>query len=298
LGNIYNTTGGQYHRVDPALELPSKNEFYLGLKSPFANLWETTFSIHGKQHVNLLTVKYAPDFDAGISEVSRSDISTGIGFNRDASSAGKEHYILTNQSEPAYYAGMEIQLLKKESADSKWFINFTIGAYLQQAKTVIGNGPDYNDIGQISESSADPNKQINTLARTDFDRAYVIHFLFGFHPFKNMSVSNILRYRDGEPFGQIYIVEGLNQGPTIIQNQERSQPPLGMPRFTFFTSWDIRLLYKVPVLSGKINISFDIFNVLNLHTELSENTFYGEAWRDPLESSMERSFKIALGYTW
>ncbi len=300
-GGLINRTGGAFHRVDENLKPARRNEIYLGTGKPIANLWSIAFSAHLKHFQNLYTIVYDPEMgyaNGGYSRVNRPDTREGYAYNRDPAAAGHELYLLTNRTEPGLYANLELQILKMESVSSHWFVNFIAGAYYGQAETIIGNGPDYNDMGRISESSADPNKQINQLARIDFDRSYVGHVIAGWRPFDGFVWSNLIRYRDGEPFGQMMALEGLSQGPVIVQNQNRSEPPDGMPRFTYYFCWDMRFSYHKPVSGGRLESFFDIYNLIDSRSELYEYSIAGEQFRDSVETRGGRTYRAMISYYW
>jgi hypothetical protein len=297
-GNIYNTTGGSYHTLSEDLKFPTRDEVYFGILHNFSEKWHAMLSIHGKLYSNMYIVDFDPAMgDSGYEEINRPDINGGILYNRDVSAMGDEIYMLSNTGKDGYFASAEIQILKKNRPRDPWFMQFSAGAYYAQAYTIPGIGPDYNDMGQFAESSADPNKRLNTLAITDSERGYVVSILLGFNlgPF---SIANTLRYRDGQPFGYMTIAEGLTQGPTIIQGGERSNPPNGMPRFTFAMTWDIRLRYIIQNSDTKIAISLDIFNVLDSRTEIYEYTLLDEQYRDSVESVTGRTARIMMHMYW
>lgn len=298
LGTLYNRTGGSSHTVDPALRPPTRNELYAGAKYNIDDLWSTSFSLHGKLLHDLYTVRFDPSYDSGYYKIGRSDVEAGYLYNRDPAAMGNELYMLTNQIEPGYFLALELQFLKVGDIESPWFFNMTIGAYYFQAITTHGNGPDYNDIGMISEDSADPNKRIYELARPDSDRGYKIHMLFGWRPFAGFTWSTLFYYRDGEPFGQMVVAEGLTQGPTTVQNMMRSNPPEGMPRYTYFISMDMRFSYELEWLSNQTSVTFDIYNLLDSRTELYEYHLAGAQYRDSMEMGIGRSYRISIDYRW
>ncbi|MDH5717234.1 MAG: hypothetical protein OEZ22_06315 [Spirochaetia bacterium] len=297
-GNVLSKTGGLYHVKNNNLSYPSREEIYTGISYDFLKYWRYFFSVHAKRFTGLYFVDYDSSVNSGYSKITRSDSEIGYLYNRDINSFGNEIFQLTNSSENGYYAAAETQILKKYDSNSPWFIQISIGGYYAQAKTIMGNGYDYNDMGQFDESSANKNKQLNTLARVDFDRGYTGHLLFGAKFFKQFLWSNILRYRDGQPFGELLIVEGLTEGPVLIQNKNRSNPPVGMPRFTYALSWDVRLAYDHVFKDKEFTVSLDIYNLLDSRAELYEYTLSSEKYRDALETGGRRSYRLNMSYKW
>jgi|GEM_PF-1799557 len=296
-GTMYNRTGGKYHTLAKNMKFPTRDELYLGVIRNFSPKWRAMFSVQGKLYGNLYDVVFDPSVNSGYSAISRPDMAGGVLYNRDISAMGNELYQLTNRADNGYFAGVEIQVLKKNDKDDPWFVQLGLGAYYSEAHTIAGNSPDYNDMGQFAESGADPNKRLNTLAVTDSNRGYLVNLLLGFHsgPF---SLANSLRYRDGQPLGHMVVAQGLTQGPTIVQNQNRADPPNGTPRYTFAMTWDIRLTLQVPAQKFNTSFSLDVYNVLDSRTELYEYTLPNERYRDPVETVTGRSYRLLVHMRW
>lgn len=297
IGTLYNNTGGKYHNASPNLKFPSRDEIYIGVGYNFSQKWKTFLSLHAKRFANLYTVGFDSSVNSGYYAVSNPLVTGGTVYNRNPSTFGSEKYSLTNTGKDGYYGSIEIQVLKKNDHKDPWFLQVSLGAYYSQAYTLIGNGPDYNDMGQFAESSANPNKQLNTLAITDYDRAYGVNILFGFNsgPF---SIANTIRYRDGQPFGRMMVVTGLNDGPVIIQNQTRAEPPTGMPRYTFALTWDVRFRYELSDSIARFALTFDIYNLLDSRTELYEYTIRNQNDRLSIESVTGRSYRLLAHWRW
>ncbi|MDH5719573.1 MAG: hypothetical protein OEZ13_03035 [Spirochaetia bacterium] len=297
-GAVLSRTGGLYHNQNDSLKHPSRQEFFIKAANKLFENYEFGISIHAKRFSDLYMVQYDPSQDNGYYEIERTDVDSGYLFNRDIAAFGSEFFQLTNRVKDGYYAGFEAQIFRKTNIANEWFFAVNAGAYYAEAETIVGNGPDYNDMGQISESSADPNSQINTYARIDFDRAYTVHIIWGKQFLNNFLWSNIIRYRDGQPFGQLLIADGLTQGPVIVQNQRRSDPPKGMPRYTYALSWDTRFVYKSKAGGNTVSFYFDIYNLLDSRSEIYEHTLADEKFRDALETVIGRSYRIGGVFRW
>ena len=290
-GALYRS-GGAYHKVGSGLKHPVMEEVFLGGIYKFFQNWQTALNLSGKWYRNLYGVDYAPEFLPGYREVERNDVRGGLLYDRSPGSYGEEEYILTNREGDSFFVGIEFQILK-EAIASWWFFNITIGAYAHLASNLVGNGVSYNDIAQYSEASADPNNRLNLFARTDYDRAYIVNFLFGFYLWEGLIWTNTIHYRDGIPFGEFIIARGLSQGSIPVMNSERGGGLRGVGRYTFYLNWDIRLRYEYK----RYSITFDIYNLLESSTETLENPFKGQA-RRPLDTTTPRSFRISLAYFW
>lgn len=293
---IYSSTGSKYHTKSNDLRMPTSEKIRLGLEVPMKNSMYYQFMITGSYYRNLLTVEMDESSGVVYQEVPSTLVSGGILYNRIDSNQGEEKYILTNSNEPAFMVAFETQLIKDNESNSPWFYEFSIGAYYSEVTTPMGTGPFYNDIGYYSESTADPNKTLMNWARPDYDRAYILQLMAGRSFARYWKLSGILRYRDGEPIGYYQIVDGLNQGPTIVQSWYRSKPDLGRPRLTYALNLDVRLSYIRKKYEKKLAFYLDIYNILNSKTEIREYLIENDYRRDPLETNMERSLRIRVEY--
>ena len=290
-GGILERRGSRYNSKDKNLKHPSLEEAYLGADYRFLKRYKAVINISAKWIRNLYWVSYAEDFDPGYVRVSRQDAHSGFLYDRVPGSYGQERYSLTNRDKSSTYLALEIQLLK-EAISSWWFMNITLGGYLHLAYNLAGNGVRQNDIGFYSQESADPNQNLILAGRSHYDRGYMANFIFGFYLARGLSLTNTIRYRDGVPFGEYIFAYGLSQGPIAVMNGERANFLEGLGRYTFYLNWDIRIRYEF----REFEIFLDIYNLLDSRTETLEDPFEGETFRDPLDSTIPRSFRLTVSY--
>ena len=290
-GGILERRGSKYNNKDKNLKHPVLEEAYLGADYRFLKKYKAVINIATRWIRNLYWVNYPKDFDSGYVRVSRQDTHSGFLYNRVPGSYGQENYILTNRDKDSTYLALEIQLIK-EAISSWWFVNITLGGYLHLTYNLAGNGTRQNDIGFYSQESADPNQNLALSGRSHYDRGYMANFIFGFYLTRGLSLTNTIRYRDGVPFGEYIIAYGLSQGPIAVMNGERANYLEGVGRYTFYLNWDIRIRYEFK----NFEIFLDIYNFLDSRTETLEDPFEGETFRDPLDSTIPRSFKFTISY--
>jgi len=292
--NILYRFGGPYHSRATGLKTAVMEELVMGTGVQLDTGWKLNIQGALRMYRNLYVVQYAPGYSDGYEQITRVDnIDSQILYDRTGGDVGQELYQLQNQKEPALYGDLEFQVIG-EKILKVLYINFGLSMHYGQGKTVPGNGPEYNDIGVFNEITADPNQQIASMARLDYDRAFVGNLVIGFIPHPAVSLFHVLRYRDGEPLGRYIIAEGLTQGTIAVQTQERSQPPVGMPRYTYALTWDIRLL--IQLRAQRLSIAFDVYNLLSSQTEIYEQTIYSPTYRDPVEAYPGRQFKAVIRY--
>ena len=287
--DILSRSGGKYHQKGDDLDFPAMEEVTIGLKYVY-KYFESVFNLSGRWFRKLYSVRYTEDSNIQYEAVDRG-LEFGPVYNRDPLSYGRESYELTNNPNSSFYAGAEMQLLKKATS-SWWFINITASAFIHVASNTHGNGPYFNDIGSYSELDADPNYNRSRFGRTDYDRAYVINIIFGFKIIKGLTLTNTIHYRDGVPFGEFVLVRGLSQGPIAVMDGERAQGLVGLGRYTFHLNWDVRIVYEF----NRYFVNLDIYNLLGSSTEVLEDPFRGENFRMPLDTIVPRGFRFTIGY--
>lgn len=290
---VLSRTGGSYHTIDKDLKSPVMEELSMGFLKHFSKTYSS--SIHATTRLirNLYFVRYDPAFNAGYTQVNRYDTEIGYLYDRQPGTYGQELYQLTNNPEDSMYFSLEIQVIKQQ-LKSWWFFNFSVGTYFHLASPPPGNGPFFNDIGQISESTADPNNLLYGPGRTDYDRGYMANLIMGFEIIENLSLTNVLHYRDGQPFAAYIIAEGLSQGPIAVIDDEIADGFKGIGRYTFYLSWDIRIRYQWEMEKNPWALSLDIYNLLDSRVPLYERLIRDNRYRRPAENIPPRSFRLIL----
>jgi hypothetical protein len=180
-------------------------------------------------------------------------------------------------------------------AQNPWIFQGSIGGYYSAGYAPQGLNAFYNDPGQYNESTADPNFRENRFGRADNDRGYIGKIIFGRRFFNALSISNVIRYRDGEPVAGYQLVTGLAQGPITVPTDERGGGLTGVGRHTYSLAWDLRVRYDGMFAGNKAWAFIDIYNLLNSRTELAEYPLAGTAFRDPVEQGIARTMRLGVG---
>ncbi|MBN1961144.1 MAG: hypothetical protein JW841_09370 [Deltaproteobacteria bacterium] len=297
--------GGAYNRKANNLSRPSSNQFACGWITPIAQFLRLTLTGAARLHTNRYTVKYddktlAQFTAATLSPQGEGPYYPGIGmpiiknvYTRSGAT-GNENYILTNDQRPDFWLGTEIELATQNT--NQWFFALSATGYWNAGAAPFGSFSDRNDPGIISYVSADPNAQINDYGRYDQDRSFSIKFLGGYHILENLLLSTALRYRDGEPFTAIEVLEGLPQGPVAVMTRRR-----GRIRHTFHMSLDLHAAYTHTLFSIDgltMTLAADVMNVLGSGTEQLEEPRVGEHLRDPLEMVPGRTGYLSVTVGW
>ena len=211
-------------------------------------------------------------------------------YNRNGD-FGDEFYELRHAARYAQYWGMSLDFGQfSPSSAFQWKVSAT--AYLSLAETPFGIFADRNDVGVVGEFSADPNAQINSMGRSDACRAFGVNIDLRYNVSDALTWYFNGRYRDGEPFTRILIVDDLAQGPTAVMAVERGNP---VPRFTFHMTLDSALDWYVGKAFGRLwFVNARITNLLNSGTELLEDSRTEPTFRRSLEMVPTRTGWIGI----
>ncbi len=299
-GRLLARTGGLYHRTAGDLARPASNQLVLGVRSGRFGPFRALLSTIGRLHTRRFTVVYNREVAESFRPVSfedpggdgrGEDDASEVAYARTPGTEGDELYLLTNASRFNFYAGASAQLTTV--ADTWWFVNLSAVGYWSIGAAPFGSFPDRNDQGVIDEVSADPNARVNQRGRPDSDRSFGINLLAGVTPFAGFSAATAIRYRDGQPFVRMLVVEDLPQGPTPIMAVWR-----GAARHTFHMTVDARLRYRFELgeLWGAVVV--DGFNLLGSSVELLEEPRTGAEFRRPIEMIPGRTVMLSLELGW
>ena len=293
LGNLVSRSGGLY-RQDSSngwITAPVMEEAVFGIKHVFKSL-ESVLNFSTRLFRNTYRVD---NVNSGTlyQEVYDPSVKGKTLYNRLDDNIADDRYMLSTNTANSLYFGPEAQIFKK-AINSFWFVNVSASTFIQVASNTHGNGIQYNDIGRYSESDANPNYNLARFGINDPSRAYMFKVLFGFKIIKGLTWTNTIHYRDGQPFGEYVIAQGLSQGTSAIMDGNRALGWDGLGRYTFYLNWDMRLTYEI----GSFVLALDIYNFLQSRTEILENSFrnVNYSFRQSLDSTIPRSFRILAQY--
>ncbi len=304
-GALLERFGGPHHRVRGDIERPTSNLFSFGWRSPQFGAFQATLTGIARFHTNAMTVRLeGPTAESYTRRLVEDPGGDGRGaertdggadftpvFDRAPGTNGQELYALTNRDRENLYIGAELQLATIEK--DWWFLNLQAKGYWNIGSATFGSFPDRNDPGILDENSATPNQRVNQRGRFDQDRSFGVKLMTGIEPLENLRSSLSLRYRDGQPFTRILVLDaadgtgGTSEVPTMAVWR-------GGPRHTFHMSIDGRIRYDLDVGFGQMAFIADGFNLLGSATELLEDPRQGDSFRRALEAVPGRAFLLSL----
>lgn len=299
-GPLLKAFGSPETALSGDLQQPFTDEFLFGLelRTKKKSCWKF-FAYQRDEHRLLETVNvgipfssYTPVeiFDLGDDERPETgDEQTLIVFNQDPSTFGQDRYLLENPSGHHSYAqGFEI------TGEGKgprfwWLYSFVVARSVGRASP--GNTEFENDQGVIGELYDHPNAMINARGRLFFDRAFTSRFAFACLLPRDWTLGTVIRWWDGLPFGRRLLIEGLNQGPVIIQSRKR-----GLSRTEAYLTVDLGIKKSFRLKRGTLILLLDIFNLFNSQFHLRENDRAGPNFTDrlPVEVMAPRIIRLGI----
>ena len=278
-GTLLARHGGAFHTTSDDLARPSDSHVALGIRTPRLGPFRAVVTGVGRWLFQRYTVRLSDPSVYSPIEVQTADGQQVTAYAKDLSRAGNETYVLVNDADRSRYLGTEFQL--HTEATPRWFFNLSASGYFVVSNAPFGSFADRNDPGAIDEITADPNARVNASGRPDNDRAYGAALLVGRELARDLWLSTATRYRDGQPFALIDMVDALPQGPAAIMGTQRGTPG---PRHTFHMTTDVRLSYlRRGNDRNTLSVRLDVFNLLGSGTEIVEDPRAGPDFRRALE---------------
>ena len=284
--------------IDTDLHRPSTDEYVAGIE---ANLrgWSVRATGVGRRTRKAVVLRnvgagdssYVTRWmpDPGEDFVGAADDRLLPVFDRLPSTFGQDRYLLTNTSGPdASYEGFDLMIDGR--VGRRWRTRLDGVAYRSEGVGANrGFGSTENDYGVLGEAFVNPNAATYAVGHGFFDRQYVIKWWNSYEAPKQVMVSAVARYQDGQPFARMVLVPDLNQGAELIPAYRR-----GRTRFTFTFTLDAHVEKSVAI--GRVRLAgvFEVFNLLNTSEEVEENVLTTPAFRTPTALQPPRTARVAI----
>jgi hypothetical protein len=307
--------GGQYSSIESALRRPYADEFHVGAEAslPLGLSARAQFfrrdekdriaSVPGAFTVSEPQTQpaYTPTriTDPGPDGITGTyDDQPLTVYAQNPATFGRETYRLTN---PAGLRMMEAGVALDAAIHWREYgarAQFT--AEKAYGPSNPGNAPEQNDPGVVGALYTDPNAGINAAGRQFFDRAYVGKMqFFGVLPkaLGGVRWQNAVNYLDGVTFARLLVVNGLPQGPILVDATVRGSPG-GGNRAEHVLNWNLRLSREFRARRGAVTAALDILNVTNNAGRIREADVTGTAFnqRLPIEIPPGRTMRLNLQY--
>lgn len=219
------TTGGTYHNIErSSLSQPS----LFALNIPF------TFSYKRHEFMNYLVLKkfihpWMTSFNGNISDNGRFE--DGIFYQNP----GECRYTIGYQPHNImgglpFFIG---HIGRYSYNGDKILVSVSWQSMMGASPSALGVGPAANDIGVLSESTANPNTHVVTenrkgkypgVGRVDQDKAYVARISLGYNVCDWFSFNYMFKWTDGQPFSPIHICTSEVEMPSGSYEQQAFLP--------------------------------------------------------------------------
>ena len=304
-GELLRREGPRYGAIDEKLGLPSTDELTASLKLDLGRGWLLSLAGFLRQTRNLVetdntgvplssyVARTVSDIGDDMIPDSYDDLTFTV-YDQKAETLGQDFYLLSNAGGTARkstYSGLDFVLFKRPTDHFLFFLAATATHAVQTNSP--GNSALENDDGVIGTLYDNPNASINAEGRPRFDRAYTVRIGFSRDLPFGTRLGLVAKYYDGQPFARYIIVDGLTQGPVLIQAH-----PRGVARYEFNMTVDLRAEKAVRFSFGTVRLLFDVFNLFNQHlaTEESPWTLPTFPLRFATDIQSPRVFRLGLNF--
>ena len=283
------TTGGAYHTPDKSLWRQQPSYAVVDIPLYF------TFG-HSRRHeiavLNTYRTYYNQWFTRFTDGVDANMIQAGDAwFYRE----GEKQYTLTTQpldllsSQPGTMTPYYISnMIRYTYSGRKWFVQLSWQSYLMSGLSTLGHGPLHNNLGALSESTADPNtlvvppegtKPYQANGRLNQDRAYIARLQVNYNACRYFSLGLNFKFKDGQPFTDYQTRQQTLNGHTqivLLANDARGINPanshFGKRKDAFF-NLELRATGRWWVHEVPMSVEALCYNLYDFGTEIHEYTF-------------------------
>ncbi|MFI3324297.1 MAG: hypothetical protein SNI45_07490 [Rikenellaceae bacterium] len=291
-GDYFTSTGGSLHTLDSAAQQPAYWVFDFPVNFTF-----------GRHRISLLQSarkyvhNWVTSYDASYDE---------YGYYVTDENSGLDIFYLNSGATPSYVVGEYAEGSMGSSfltdtpfyfssnvqysyTTPKFFFSFAWQSYMQSGFSTLGNGPLHNNLGVLSESSANPNTWLNTgnaesdykaVGRLDQERAYILRGFASYNFSEKLALAVNLKFKDGQPFSffessistdsagneQVAIYPSTTRGINTVDGD------FGTREDAFFNI-DVRVTYRTMLARRLCEMQLGIYNIYDFGTELTEYTF-------------------------
>ncbi len=316
-GDFFTSSGGALHTLSSSAQQPAYWALDVPVNFTFGR-HRISFLQSARKYVN----NWITSYDASASEYGyyREDGASGVDIFY-LNSGATPHYVVDNYedglmgdnfftSSPFYFSSN----VQYSYTAPKFMFSFSWQSYMQSGLSTLGNGPLHNNLGVLSESSANPNTLINTgnpdsdysyVGRLDQERAYVMRMFASYNLSEKLSFAFNFKFKDGQPFSffdhstqfddngnrQVAIYPSSTRGINTMDND------FGTREDAFFNI-DIRATYLAKLFGRNCEMQLGFYNVYDFGTELTEYTFDQdlEASRYAMSLTIPRGLLFSLKY--
>ena len=283
------TTGGAYHSPDKKLWMhqPSYTVLDLPIRFRFGKSRRHEFALLSslRKYYNIWFTDFANGRDANMIE------QEGVWYLQE----GEKQYTVTTQpltlmssavgGRTPYYLSNVAQYIY---TGKKWYVNISWQSYLMAGLSTLGNGPLHNNIGALSESSANSNTY-RTLSegnlpyqsncRLNQDKSFILRMQVTYNACKYFSIGFNGKFKDGQPFSTFTAYPAMVNGHQQVALIHSDAKGINMANNAFgkredaFFNLELRATGRWWVKDIPMSLEVLCYNIYDFGTALTEYTF-------------------------
>ena len=283
------TTGGAYHT--PEKGLWAKQPAYAVLDLPI----QFTFGKSRRHEIALLNSirKYYHQWFTVFADGMETNMQAedGVWYMRE----GEKQYTVTTQpldlmsartgGRTPYYMSNTVRYTY---TGRKWYVNVSWQSYLMTGLSTMGNGPLHNNIGALSESSANPNtyvalsegdKPFQGNCRLNQDKSFILRLQVTYNACKYFSIGLNGKFKDGQPFSTFTAKSQTINGHPQVALLHSDAKGINMANNAFgkredaFFHFELRATGRWWVRDIPMSLEVLCYNIYDFGTALTEYTF-------------------------
>jgi len=283
------TTGGLYHSPDKRLWMhqPSYAVLDLPISFTFGKSRRHEFAILNsiRKYYNMWFTEFTDGVDANMIN------QAGVYYMRD----GQKQYTVTTQpldlmsstigGRTPYYMS---NLVRYSYTGKKWYVMVSWQSYLMSGLSTLGNGPLHNNIGALSETSANPNTYLapkeGTLpyqgnCRLNQDKSFILRLQVTYNACKYFSIGFNGKFKDGQPFSNFITRSYTDNGHTQVALIHYDAKGINMANNAFgkrkdaFFNFELRATGRWWANDIPMSLEVLCYNIYDFGTALTEYTF-------------------------
>ena len=283
------TTGSAYHTPEKTLWMhqPSYAVLDLPIRFTFGKTRRHEIAILNsiRKYYNLWFTDFTDGLDANM--VKEGDLY----YLRE----GEKQYTVTTQplelmssragGRTPYYMSNTV---KYTYTGRKWYVMLSWQSYLMSGLSTLGNGPLHNNIGVLSESSANPNtyialsegdKPFQGNCRLDQDKSFILRMQVTYNACKYFSIGFNGKFKDGQPFSTFTARSRLIYGHPQVAILHSDAKGINMANNAFgkredaFFNFELRATGRWWIRDIPMSLEVLCYNLYDFGTALTEYTF-------------------------
>lgn len=283
LGRMYSFSGTAGTSMDPDIVSPHMDEFVVGIQRElvpdlslsvnYIRKWDRKLMEDvSEQAMDVDAIKdgeYIWSYYTPVTGVDPFDGSPVTFYDRSTELVAQTYFITNPEPAQRDYTGVEVVLNKRFSK------NWQVLASYVYAKSTGLIGTDFDDSWSGEAYFDHPNAHINSEGRFPYERRHQIKLQGSYRLPWGILISTYYRGLAGRTYTRL-IRSGdsglsLNQGNVTILAEER-----GSRQYPWLHQWDLRLEKQFKIKDRvRLGLIADCFNVLNLNTATSYETYSG-----------------------